>query len=195
MSSRNHEKSYSGQIRTENGSEFVYLKFHCTCRVIILLSWEGILVEMKRTLVVIDMNDESNSLIRFVFPYAVRHHLHHIDFIHVEDEDDNLYVTEDPSQEQGKSTLEKVGVMVEKCMETLPSKVVSFNILITRGIPEEEIVKRAKEMHYDLIVLGQSIARNIEGFLSGNIGIRIMENTHCSVLVYNPRKAKWMVQY
>lgn len=149
---------------------------------------------MKRALVAIDMNDESNSLIRFVFPYAERHHLHHIDFIHVEDEEETLDMTGDPSQVQEKSTLEKIGVMVEKCMETLPSKVISFNILITRGIPEEEIVKRAKEMHYDLIVLGQSIARTIEGFLSGNIGIRIMDNTHCSVLVYNPRKVKWMVQ-
>ncbi len=150
---------------------------------------------MKRALVAIDMNDESNSLIRFVFPYAERHNLHHIDFIHVEDEDETLDVTGDPPQMQGKNTLEKIGVMVDKCMETLPSKVVSFNILITRGIPEEEIVKRAKEMHYDLIVLGQSIARSIEGFLSGNMGIRIMDNTQCSVLVYNPRKVKWMVEY
>ena len=99
---------------------------------------------MKRVLVAIDMNDESNSLIRFVFPYAERHNLHHIDFIHVEDEDETLDVTGDPPLEQGKNTLEKIGVMVDKCMETLPSKVVSFNILITRGIPEEEIVKKGK---------------------------------------------------
>ncbi len=150
---------------------------------------------MKRALVAIDMNEESNSLIRFVFPYAQRHQLHHIDFIHVEDEDKDLDLTADSSQDRGKNILEALRAMVEKCMETLPLKVVSFNILIVKGIPEEEIVNRAKEMHYDLIVLGQSIASGIEGFLSGNLGIRIMDHTHCSVLVYNPRQVKWMVQY
>ncbi len=150
---------------------------------------------MKRALVAIDMNEESNSLIRFVFPYAQRHQLHHIDFIHVEDEDRDLDLTENSSQDRGENILEKVRAMVEKCMENLPSKVVSFNILIIKGLPEEEIVNRAKEMHYDLIVLGQSIASGIEGFLSGNLGVRIMDHTHCSVLVYNPRKLKWMVQY
>lgn len=149
---------------------------------------------MKRALVVINMNDESNSLVRFIFPYAERHRLYHIDFIHVEDEDD-IDVIDELSEEQEKNIFEKLESMLKNCHEASRSQGVSFNLLLNRGIPEEEIINRAREIHYDLVVMGPNTAQGIEGFLSGNTGLKIMDNTTCNVLIYKSGKTEWMVQY
>jgi nucleotide-binding universal stress UspA family protein len=148
---------------------------------------------MKRILVPMDLSDDSRSLVRFVFPFARRHGLHHIDFLQVEEEED-IHIPEISSPEE-KTSLEKLKLFVERSIEPSLTGNMSFNVLSLRGISEEEIIKRTKEMPYAMIVIARDMASQIGSITGRSLARKIMDEATCNIMIYIPRKTRWMVQY
>ena len=57
------------------------------------------------------------------------------------------------------------------------------NLVIRRGEPCDEITKLAQELSVDLIVIGQVGSRGLRRVLIGCVTERVLEYTHCPVLV------------
>lgn len=148
---------------------------------------------MKRILVPLDLSDTSRSLVRFIFPFARRHGLHHLDFLQVEEEED-LDIPELTTPED-KTSLEKLKLFIEHAIEPSRKETVSFNVLSVKGVPVEEIIKRTMEMPYVMIVMAQDMASEIGGITGSTVARKIMDQAPCSIMVYIPRKTRWMVQY
>lgn len=148
---------------------------------------------MKRILVPLDLSDSSRSLVKFIFPFARRHGLHHLDFLQVE-EAEELDLPELMGPEE-KTSLEKLRLFVERAVEPSQTENMSFNVLSLQGIPEEEILKRTREMPYVMIVMAKEMASQIGSITGRSVARKIMDQAPCSIIVYIPRKTRWMVQY
>lgn len=146
---------------------------------------------MNRVLVPLDVSDASGSVIRFVFPFAKKHGLHHIDFIHAEEEEDSDIFGDLFPRDEDKH--DDMRLFVEKEIAFISSNGVTYNVLDLRGDIEEEILERTGRMHYDLVVIGYHILSKIDGYITRTIGKGILDQVPCSMLVYKTHKTRWMV--
>jgi len=145
---------------------------------------------MKRALVPLDFSDASGSVIRFVFPFARKHGLYHVDFLYVEEDDMDLLGDLLPQEETHRNDIRS---FVEKEIDFTQQDGVSYNILSMTGDAEDEIADRAARMRYDLVIIGHHMLSGIEGLTRRLLGRGIMDQIPCSLLIYKPSCTRWMV--
>lgn len=90
--------------------------------------------------------------------------------------DIEAHVYERDLEEQGKSFLERMKKFAE-------SKGVDFQGLVRIGIVNEEIVKEAKELQTDLLVIGQLKEIVSRKEIYYDEGERILRDVHCPVVI------------
>jgi nucleotide-binding universal stress UspA family protein len=73
----------------------------------------------------------------------------------------------------------------EKVQDLTPE--LSISSKLVEGRPADQIVKHAKAMDVDLIVIGQKGVGAIEGVLLGSVSDRVADDAHCSVLIVKPK--------
>ncbi len=62
-------------------------------------------------------------------------------------------------------------------------KEIKFEKIVKEGVPAKEIVKTAKEIQADLIVMGTSGRTGLDKFLLGSVAEKIIRTSPCPVLV------------
>jgi nucleotide-binding universal stress UspA family protein len=73
----------------------------------------------------------------------------------------------------------------EKVQDLNPELNISSTLV--KGRPADQIVKHAKDMDADLIVIGQKGVGAVEGVLLGSVSDRVADDAHCPVLVVKPK--------
>lgn len=76
---------------------------------------------------------------------------------------------------------------LRKCAEILTDHAIEATIEIRHGDVVEAILKEAAAGKYDLVVLGESRARQLSGMLMGNVTQQIINRSASAVLVYKSR--------
>jgi len=72
--------------------------------------------------------------------------------------------------------------------DALRQGAVSADTRLLQGLTSEEIVRVARDEHFDLIVLGSHGRRGLERFLLGSVAARVVQTAPCAVLtVKTPR--------
>lgn len=155
---------------------------------------------MKRILVVLDLTDMSNSLIRFAFPFSKKHKIDHIDFIYVKEEVPENEVeipvkgyTGHFTPDSWKADFRKISSMIDNSIKREWIRDTSYNVITETGDPAEKIADRASEIHYELIMAGQHHINPLERFFRKNTCAEVLEKVGTHVLVFEARKKKWLI--
>ena len=85
------------------------------------------------------------------------------------------------------SQLPQLMAGLEKQLEPIKYELLSANVLqvntqVLQGTPFAEIVRLARDEHYDLIVMGTHGRAGISHALLGSVAERVVRNAHCPVL-------------
>ena len=153
---------------------------------------------MKRALVALDISDISYSIIRFVFPFARRHKIFHLDFIHVREEEPENMLTQEGYPENMQSG-EKTGRyriledMISNVLDSITVEETSFNLIIKTGDILEEILLRSSEICYEFIILGKSRKSDLDTLFEGSLQNSLIMESPCPLLIFAPRKEKWFI--
>lgn len=65
---------------------------------------------------------------------------------------------------------------------------VGYQLLLAVGDPSEEIIRAARDRHFDLVVVGHRGLSPVKAFLMGSVSNRIVSHAPCSVLVVRPNE-------
>jgi nucleotide-binding universal stress UspA family protein len=80
--------------------------------------------------------------------------------------------------------VKEVGLrLVEQSAQKLSKAGFTAEPLCQLGNPAEKIMKVASKQHADLIVMGAKGLADIDRFLLGSVSTRVVQHTHCAVLV------------
>lgn len=101
----------------------------------------------------------------------------------------NPYIAADMVNSLAKANRE----MAEKVVEEAKDQVCSHSLacaahIIREGDAAEEILKYAEEMDADLIVMGNRGLSTFNKILLGSVSQKVLNNSHCSVLIVKERK-------
>jgi nucleotide-binding universal stress UspA family protein len=101
-----------------------------------------------------------------------------------------LHVVENPAAYEGyfvvKIEEEMRGAMVKKMNALLQDKCKGCGGEVLIGDTVDLITTRAKS--YDMIVIGTHGYRGLEKIMMGSVAERVVKNSPCPVLIYNPYK-------
>lgn len=143
---------------------------------------------MKKALVAIDTSKISRCLISFAFDYAKTMKLDKLDFIHVVEYRDqsvpgSVEYTIVPDIDRIKGELSKNITDTAKNLSKLD---LPHLLIIRTGSPPEEIVRKAEEDKYEIILIGHRGMSNLERFFIGNVAAKVVRYAPCDVLVHKP---------
>ncbi|MCB1757242.1 MAG: universal stress protein [Gammaproteobacteria bacterium] len=104
------------------------------------------------------------------------------------------YGDDDTLSEEQKSVLaathemlnEQAANMLTKEAASLVDSKLSCSTLIATGNPAEEIVRAAKQLDADLIVMSSHGSGDVKRFLLGSVSDLVLQYAHCSVLIVRP---------
>jgi nucleotide-binding universal stress UspA family protein len=71
----------------------------------------------------------------------------------------------------------------EKCLQQVKSAGVQGESIVCQGIPWQEIVEHAKDLHVDLIVMGTQGRTGLQHVLLGSVAEKVVRLAPCPVLV------------
>jgi len=146
----------------------------------------------KKALVPFDSSRMAAELIRFTFEHARKSHIDWIDFFHVWERTG----LDNPWAEKGG----KAGPLTEDLFRRQFARLVQdlqiangpldipHDLIITYGIPYEEIINRAEKEPYWMIILGHRGSSNIERFFIGHVAAKVVRHAPCHVLIFHPGK-------
>lgn len=147
----------------------------------------------------LDISDISYSIIQFAFPFAWRHQIFHLDFIHVREEEPENMGTLDGYPENVPS-VERTGRyrvledMISNAMDSIHIEGVTFNLLLKTGDILEELILRSTEICYEFIILGKSRKSDLDTLFEGSLQNALIMRSPCPVLIFVPRKERWFIQ-
>ena len=75
---------------------------------------------------------------------------------------------------------------VERVAAELKDFVPDVQTLVWNGSPADEIVRAAKELEADLIVVGSRGSGRVDSLIMGSVSHRVLNYAHCPVLVVRP---------
>lgn len=149
-------------------------------------------MSLRKALVPFDSSSMASELVSFAFRYAANNHLEWIDFFHVWDRKglgclgegtEKLQMTEETFRRD-------FACMVEKVLQSSGPVDIPHDLIITYGIPYEEIINRAEKEEYQVIIIGSKGASNIEKFFMGHVTAKVVRHAPCHVLILKPEKGK-----
>jgi nucleotide-binding universal stress UspA family protein len=140
----------------------------------ILLATDGSKYGDKAADYCIDMAKKLNAEVLALYVISLKHFElyaleHHDDITGYEDENARM-------SKEGRDALEYV---VTRARE----QGVSLSTRILRGYPADEIMKVARDEHFDLIVVGNVGKSGIERVLMGSVSEAVVRHAPCPVLV------------
>ncbi|MBN1332315.1 MAG: universal stress protein [Synergistales bacterium] len=149
-------------------------------------------MDIRKALVPLDSSRMAFELVRFAFQYALNDRLDWIDFFHVWDKKGLGCL--DPANEKtvvNEETFRRdFACLVEKALQGSGHLDIPHDLIITYGIPCEEIINRAEKEDYQVIIIGSQGASNIEKFFIGHVTAKVVRHAPCTVLIFRPGKEK-----
>jgi nucleotide-binding universal stress UspA family protein len=146
----------------------------------------------RKVLVAIGVSDLSQELLEYGHKIAHEMELK-LDFIHVIERPSaplrgfKTWIPEDVLKEAVKSYRYKVKKWLEQAEEKYPGiPPHEHQLFIEEGNPADEVIKKAKEGSYNLIIAGYRDDSPIKQMFVGSTTTNIARYAHCSVLIYRP---------
>ncbi|EKN70877.1 UspA domain-containing protein [Neobacillus bataviensis LMG 21833] len=137
----------------------------------------------NRILVAIDGSIMSEKALKSAFNF-VKERYSKISVIHVEK---NIEITEG----MPKATIDRIYSEQSKESEDLlhqatalaENEGIEIEVQLVMGEPAIQIVKKAEERNYQLIVMGSRGLGNIKGLMLGSVSQKVTQLSHCPVLI------------
>lgn len=86
----------------------------------------------------------------------------------------------DADQQMQQAMQKKLNAQMQKLKREFKS--LSFEIVIARGLSHQQIVKSAKKLKADMIILGATGTSKLERLLMGSTTAKVIRDAHCPVL-------------
>lgn len=148
---------------------------------------------MKKALVAIDYSRTGRDLVKYAFEYALRNGLDSLDFINVWEKNSlsgNEWTPEKKREITTEEGLRKeFASMVEQVILPSGAVPVPYDLIITYGIPYEEIINRAEKEKYHILLIGHRGSSTLSRPFLGKVAPKVVRHAPCTVLVYQ-KKAK-----
>jgi len=145
---------------------------------------------MKKALVAIDNSRVSREVVSFA--YALKMGLDNLDFIHVMEYRDQsvpgsveYFIVPDP--ERVKKDLVE---MIRARSEESGNPRLPHILIIRTGNPSEEIVEKAENDDYEVIIIGHRGMSDIGRFFIGSVAAKVVRHAPCDVLIHKPENIK-----
>ena len=150
-------------------------------------------MSLRKALVPFDSSSMASELVSFAFRYAANNHLEWIDFFHVWDKKGlGCLVQRTEKTDVNEETFRRdFACLVEKVLQDSRQVDVPHDLIITYGIPYEEIINRAEKEDYQIIIIGSQGASNIEKFFIGHVTAKVVRHAPCHVLILRPGKDRF----
>ncbi|WP_018661711.1 universal stress protein [Heyndrickxia acidiproducens] len=137
----------------------------------------------NRILVAIDGSEMSDKALKTALNFA-KERFSKVGVIHVER---NLNIAEGMSEatvediyaEQAKEDND----LLKQAVSLAEEEEIEIEPLIAMGDPAIQIVKKAEEGNYQLIVMGSRGLGNIKGLMLGSVSQKVSQLAHCPVLI------------
>lgn len=134
-------------------------------------------MEISRILCATDFSDSSKYALQFAVAIAKRHQAT-IELLHVMEP--SAYSGERLESEEVTFT-EKMYNRLRECTRDIPEEV-RINLKTIAGIPYMEIIRRAKQIDADLIIIGTHGRTGIRHMLIGSVAEKIVRTAPCPVM-------------
>lgn len=95
-----------------------------------------------------------------------------------------------PGEEQRLGTRSWVEDQLRKMCDNEVPRAVRCEVLVREGNPHHEILKVAKELDTDLVVMGPRGKTGLAQFLIGSVAERVVRHAHCPVLTVRDPQAR-----
>jgi nucleotide-binding universal stress UspA family protein len=149
--------------------------------------------DLKKALVAVDNSKFSRDLVKYAFEYALRNGLDYLDFIHVWETSTlamNEWIPENRTGIKTEEDLRKeFASLVEQVILPSGAVPVPYDLVITYGIPYEEIINRAEKENYRILLIGHRGSSGLSKPFLGKVAPKVVRHAPCTVLVYQ-KKAK-----
>lgn len=144
----------------------------------------------RKALVPLDGSSMALELMRFTFEHARKNHIDWIDFFHVWERSSLYNPWAEKDENAGPLTEDLFRRQFARLVEDLhvangPLDI-PHDLIITYGIPYEEIINRAEKEPYWIIILGHKGTSNIERFFMGHVAAKVVRHAPCHVLIFRP---------
>jgi len=148
------------------------------------------MLDIRRIIVPVDFYQYSNDLAEFAIGIANKLEAD-VTFVHVAE---YILSYSDYSPEPDKRLDEAIGIYAESKMETLVEKskktCPGCKGVVLRGVVSDGIVQYARENEVDMIIMATHGAKGIEKILMGSVADRVLKQSPCPVLIFNPYKGE-----
>lgn len=140
-------------------------------------------IMFNRILVAVDGSKMSEKALRTAIQFA-KERYSIIGVIHVEK---NLHIPDTASNESidqlYKQLREEGSEILDHAVSLAAEEGVEIEPLFVMGDPAVQIVKKAEEGHYQLIIMGSRGLGSIRGIMLGSVSQRVSQMSHCPVLI------------
>lgn len=89
-------------------------------------------------------------------------------------------------QDSSKKILDSVYLKLHKLVEPYIPSNLDVKLRAVEGVPHQEILKEAKRIKADLIVLPSHDPKRMERFFLGSVAAKVVDRSHVSVMVIRP---------
>lgn len=141
---------------------------------------------MRKALVAIDNSSISRGVVSFAFAYASKMGLDKLDFIHVmEYRDQSIPGSVEYSiAPDSKGVKKGLAEMIRERAAASGNPDLPHILTIRIGSPSEEIVEKAEEDDYEIIIIGHRGMSNVERFFIGSVAAKVTRHAPCDVLIH-----------
>lgn len=146
----------------------------------------------RKVLVAIGVSDLSKEVL--AYGHKIAHEMYlQLDFIHVLETPSTplkgykTWIPDDVLKDAIKAYRYKVKKWLEEAEEKYPGELPhEHHLFIEEGNPADEVIKKAQEGGYNLIIAGYRDDSPIKQMFVGSTSTNIARYAHCSVLIYRP---------
>jgi nucleotide-binding universal stress UspA family protein len=153
-------------------------------------------MKVNKILVPVDFSEATEDLIAYA-KYIAKQFNSQIDLFHVTEVADVYadtplaYSDKEYFEKHAANLKEEIEALLLKYSEKLKAQGLKCDISFCSGNPFVEIVKRARERLYDLIVLGSHGRSGLEYVFMGSVSEQVVRNAPCPVLTVKKRGFKF----
>jgi len=151
--------------------------------------WEDTMINVKKILFPTDFSDPSRLAMNYAIELA-GHFKAHLEIVHImldETQMVSFYLPQVTAQSIVDDMAEGAGKEMKEFCSSFPElKDIEHNCQLIKGNPFTEILKLAKEMPADMIVIGTHGRTGLEHMLFGSTAEKVVREAPCPVFTVRP---------